>query len=136
MNDFPQQLRSAGNAHRHDGVAGLRRCQLMADGADAADARSNARHLVIRAAFGELLEAAHLSHLELGVGYFAIVIELNGDLAVALNAAYRLNYNALHRRSLSKLDLRVCLGLAALQQVVQKSGNHLVLGRAAGKTEV
>ena len=39
----------------------------MADGADAADARGNARHFVEGTALGELLEAADLRDLELGV---------------------------------------------------------------------
>ncbi len=77
----------------------------MADGADAADARGNARHLVIGTALGELLEAAHLGDLELGVGHVAGVVELNGDLGVALDAAYRLNCDASSSPLLSELDL-------------------------------
>jgi hypothetical protein len=99
MNDFAQQLRGRRNAHRHDGIASLGRGQLVADGTDAADARGDTRHLVKRAAFGELLEAADLRHLKLGISNLAGIVELNGDLAMAFDAAYRLNRNALHRRS-------------------------------------
>ncbi len=110
VHDLAQQLRSPRNAHRHDGFAGLGRRQLMADGADAADARGNARHLVVGAAFGELLEAADLGHLKLGVGNMPGVVELNRDLAVALHASHRFNRNALHRHSYPNLILALASG--------------------------
>jgi hypothetical protein len=59
----------------------------VADGADATDARGNARHFVEGTALGELLEAADLRDLEPGVGDFTGVVELNRDLGVAFNAA-------------------------------------------------
>jgi len=37
----------------------------------------------------KFLKAADLGHLELGVGHLAGIVQLNGDLGVALNAAYR-----------------------------------------------
>ena len=100
VDDLAQPLRGGRNTHRHDGLAGLGRGQLVADGADAADARGNARHLVERAAFGELLEAADLGHLKLGIRDLAGVVELNRDLGMAFDAAYRLNCDALHRKFL------------------------------------
>ena len=76
--------RGLGDAHRHDGVAGLGRGQQVADRADAADARGDGRHLVVRAALGELLEAAHLRDVELRAGDLAVVVQMDGDLGVAL----------------------------------------------------
>jgi hypothetical protein len=55
-----------------------------------------ARHLVKRAAFGELLEAADLRHVKLGVGHLAVIVELDGDLGVAFDAGYRIDGDALH----------------------------------------
>ena len=66
MDELAQQFRRRGNADRHDGIAGLRRRQLMADRADAANARSDPRHFVIGTAFGELFETADLGDMELG----------------------------------------------------------------------
>ena len=99
VNDLAQQLRGARDTHCHDRVASLRRCQLMADGTDAADARGNARHFVEWPAFGELLEAADLRDLKIRIGHFAIVVQLDGDLGVAFNAAYRFNRDRLHENS-------------------------------------
>ena len=63
----------------------------MADRADAADARHDRRHLVERAALAELLEAAELGDVEVGVGDLAGVVEVDGDLGVALDAGDRVD---------------------------------------------
>ena len=81
------QLRSGvRDAHRHDGLAGLGRGDEMRDRADAADARHEAGHLVKRPALREPLEAAYLGDVEVRVLNLALVVELNGDLAVAFEA--------------------------------------------------
>ena len=128
-------LRRLRNAHRHDGVARLRRRQLMADGADAADARGDSRHLVKRAAFGELLKAADLRHLEPRVGDIAGVVQLNGDLGVAFDAAHRLNRDALHRRSYPNLILLVVSVLRPSTSVVSSAAITLRLRRTAGNAD-
>ncbi len=108
----------------------------MADGADAADARGNSRHLVERTALGELLEAADLRHLELRVGHLAGVVELNGDLGVAFDAAYRLNRNALHRRSYPNLILACASGLRPSSRLFRKPADDLAVRRTAGKANI
>src|SRR5271166_318987 len=132
VNDFAQQSRCLGNAHRHDGVAGLRCCQLVADGADAADTRSNPRHLVKRAALGELLEPADLCYLEPCIGHVARVVQLDGDFGVALDAAYRLNRNALHCYSYPNLILLAVSLLRPSTRVFSSPAMVLVCGGHPG----
>ena len=92
----PAQLRGGmRNAHGHDGLAGLGRGNQVRDRADAADARHQAGHLVKGTAFGELLKAAHLGDVEVGVLHFALVVEVNGDLAVAFQARDGIDRNGL-----------------------------------------
>ncbi len=52
-------------------------------GADAADALGDLGHILDRAAFAELLEAAQLGYLQVDVGHAAVVIEEDGYLAVS-----------------------------------------------------
>ena len=67
----------------------------MRDRADAADARHQAGHLVERAALREAFEAAHLRHVEMRVFHLTLVVELDGDLAVALKAGNGINGDGL-----------------------------------------
>ena len=60
------------NPHRHDGLAGLGRGDQVAHRANAADARHQARHLVERAALGELLKSAHLGYMKMRVLHLAL----------------------------------------------------------------
>src|SRR5664279_5728981 len=104
----------------------------MTDGADAADTRSNSRHFVERAAFGKLLKTTHLSHLELRVGYIAGVVQLDGDLGVAFDAAHRLDRNALHRRSYPNLILVLFSVLRPSSRAVSNAEMTLVCGGHPG----
>ena len=61
----------------------------MAHRADAADARHQRRHLVERPAFAEFLEAAELRDVEMRVFDVALVVEVERDLGVALDAGDR-----------------------------------------------
>src|SRR5579862_845845 len=108
----------------------------MADRTDSANARGDAGHFVIRAAFGKFFEAANLGDMKFGSGNTSLVIELDINFRVSLDAADRFNRDALHDHSLSKLDLEVAVRLAALQQVIEQSDD--VLGRrgAAGQVEI
>src|ERR1039457_6721728 len=130
--DFTQQLRRLRDPHRHDGVACFGGRRLMTDGADAADARSDARHFVKRAALSELLETADLRHLEPRVGDIAGVIQLDGDLGVAFNAAHRLDRNALHRRSYPNLILVPASVLRPSNKLVRSAEITLVGGGQPG----
>src|SRR5689334_8841914 len=60
MHQLTQSLPSGRNAHRHNGVTRFCRGEKMAYRTDAANARRNARHLVKRMTFRELLESANL----------------------------------------------------------------------------
>ncbi len=97
----PQLRRGVRNAHRHDGLASLGGGQEMGDRADAADARHEARHLVKRPALAEALEAAHLRDVEVRVLHLALVVELDGDLAVAFKARYRIDGDGLAHKGYS-----------------------------------
>jgi hypothetical protein len=99
-----QLVRGWGDRDGHDGVAGPRRGQQVAHGADPADARRDGRHLPVGAALAELLEAAELHHVELGVGHVPCVVQEDADLGVPLDAGHRVDYNALaHGKFLSAL---------------------------------
>ena len=73
----------------HNGVAGLGGSQQVADRADAADARRDRGHLVIRPAFRELLEPAHLRHMKLRPLHVAVIVDMDGDPGVSLDAGNR-----------------------------------------------
>ena len=91
----PQLRRGVRNPHRHDGFAGLGRGKKVRDRADAADARHQAGHLVERPALGETLKAAHLGDVKVRVLDLALAVELDGDLAVAFQARYRIDGDGL-----------------------------------------
>ena len=63
----------------------------MAHRADAADARHQRRHLVKRPAFAELLEAAELGDVEVGFLDVALLVQMDRDLGVALDAGDRVD---------------------------------------------
>ena len=74
------------DAHGEDLVAGLGGGDQVADRADAADARHERRHLGEGPALAELLEAAELGDVEMRLLDAAVVVEVDGDLGVALDA--------------------------------------------------
>src|SRR3990172_3531727 len=65
-------------------------------GADAADAVGQVGHVLRLPADAELLEAAQLGDLEIGVGDLALVIEEDVDLAVTFQAGNGVDRDALH----------------------------------------
>ncbi len=90
------QLRgSMRNAHGHDGFAGLGRGQQVRDGADTADARRDAGHLVEWTALGESLESTHLGYMKVRVFNFALRVQLDRDLAMSFEAGYRIDRDGL-----------------------------------------
>ncbi len=58
----------------------------MRRGADAADARGDLRHVLRGPAFGELLEAPQLGHLEKGALHLSLLVQKDVDLAVPFQA--------------------------------------------------
>ena len=96
----PAQLQ--GSLRRRDGedlVARLGRRHEVAHRADSADPRHQRRHLAQRPALADALEAAELRDVEVGVGDRAGLVELDGDLGVALDAGDRVDDDLAHARS-------------------------------------
>jgi hypothetical protein len=116
VEQFAQLRRGLRNAHGHDLVAGFGGGQLVAHRADAADARRNRRHLVVRPALDELLEAAYLGHVELRVGDLAGVVELDRDPGVALDARHVVDRDLLHRSPGLRRQRRGCVGHGLLDR--------------------
>ena len=58
---------------------------MVTDEADSADALHQHRRLPERVALNELLEAAELDDMQPGVDDVVVVVEVHGDLAVALD---------------------------------------------------
>ena len=79
-------------------VQGLGGRQVMGLGADAADAGRQVRHVLGRPAHAELLEAAQLRDLQIGVGHVALLVEEDVDLAVAFQPRDGVDGNAFHSR--------------------------------------
>ena len=89
-----------------DGVARLGGRQQVADRADAANACGDAGHFPEGAAFAELLEAAEFGDMKAGVLDLAVVIQHDGDLGVALNSGYGIDYYRLRHCRLHLSDVR------------------------------
>ena len=79
-----------------DAVDGLGGGHVVRLGADAADARRDARELLDRAADAEALEAAQLGDLEVDVGDLAGVVHEDLDLAVTLEPGDRIDSDLSH----------------------------------------
>ena len=78
------------------GVQGLGGRHVMRLGADAADAGGEVGHVLGGAAHAELLEAAQLRNLQVGVGHLALVVEEDVDLAVAFQPRHGVDGYTLH----------------------------------------
>ena len=87
------------------GVQGLGGRHVVGLGADAADAGRQVRHVLGRPAHAELLEAAQLGDLQVGVGHVALVVEEDVDLAVAFQPGDRIDRNAFHSEFSSSIVL-------------------------------
>ncbi len=74
------------DTHGHDGVAGLRRGEEVADRADAADARRDGGHLVVGPSLDEALEASDLRDMELRVCHLPGIVEGDRDGGMPLDA--------------------------------------------------
>ena len=117
MHDLAQLRRGRRNAHAHDGFARLGRGEQVADRADAADARGDRRHFVERPALAEFLEPAKLGDVELRVGDVAVVVEMDGDLRVTLDAGDRVDDDGLHELLLSRNALAPQIGNAPIEKL-------------------
>jgi len=93
----------------------------MTNGADAADAGSNSRHLVEWPSLGKFLESTDLRYVELRSGDMAAVVQGDGDFRMAFYARYRIDGDALRRHSLAKLHGQIPVALATLDQIKDDS---------------
>ena len=119
-------------------IDGLRGGYEVAHRADAADARHDGRHLVHGSTLGDALEATELRDVEAGVSDLALLIELDGDLGVALDAGDRIDDDGAAHGDLPQRPNRVRRGLrrAAGEQVVEQRVDEVSRGRAAGQEDV
>ena len=101
VEDAVEQLAELlGRRRRIDVEQGVQRLggrQVMGLGADAANPRRQVRHVLGRPAHAELLEAAKLGNLQIGVGHVALVVQEDVDLAVTFQPGDGINGNTLHR---------------------------------------
>ena len=89
------------NGHGENRITSLGGRKQMADRTDAADAAGDAGHFTQRTAFTEFLEPAELHDVKLRVCDGSCVIQMDGDLGVALDAGHRVNNDTIwHIRNL------------------------------------
>ena len=96
-----------------------------------------ARHLVERAALGELLKSTHLRHMKMRVFHLTLAVQLDGDLAVPFKAGYGIDRDGLAHRT--QAPKRVRAGISSGSPVIQRSQRCMEgVGRrrAAGKEHV
>ena len=86
VHELPQQRGRPGRSGSPNNVAGLGRGQVVADGADAADALGDLRHLEVGPALAELLQPPELVHVQIGPFDLASFVEVQGDAGVAFDA--------------------------------------------------
>ena len=72
----------------------LRRRNVVAHRTDAAQALHHDRHLPVRPALDEFLEAAEFDDVQAHLVHVIVFIEQQGDLAVTLDAGHRIDGNA------------------------------------------
>ncbi len=86
VHDAAQLGRRGRNLDREQRVASFRRSDQMAHRANAAGASGQRRHFAEGAAFAEFFESAELGDVELRVLHFTIVVEMDRDLGMPLDA--------------------------------------------------
>src|SRR5690348_12267249 len=89
--DAAQFLSSRWNLYREQCVASLSGSNEMADRADAADACHQCGHFAERATLAEFFEPTELSDMELRVINLPLLVEVQGDFGMALNAGHRID---------------------------------------------
>jgi hypothetical protein len=77
-------------------ICGLARGHVMSARSDTAYTGYYTGHLLNRPALAELLEAAKLGDLEVGIGNITVVVEKDLNLAVPFKPGYRVNCDLLH----------------------------------------
>src|SRR5579864_4682741 len=77
--------------HRQQRVTGFRGSDQMAHREDSANARHERWHLGKRPAFAEFFEAAELRDVKLRVVHLALLVQVQRDFRVALDAGHRVD---------------------------------------------
>ena len=91
IHDAAQLDGCLGNLDRKDLVAGLCRSHEMTHRADAAGASRKGWHFTEWPTFAELFKSAELGDMKTRILHVSPVIQLDGDLGVALNASDRID---------------------------------------------
>src|SRR5581483_2677621 len=94
VHQAPELLGRRRDTYRHYSIPGFGRRQEVADGANTADARSDAGHFRERPSFAEFFEAPELDDVKLGVQNVAFIVEEDADFCVALDAGHRVDEDA------------------------------------------
>src|SRR4030042_3805621 len=93
VEQLPQFLGGGGRVCMVDCIGGLTRGHMMGTRSDAADTRHDARQFFYGPALAELLKAAKLRYLEVGILNLTVTIEKNLYLAVSFKPGYGVDTN-------------------------------------------
>ena len=85
-------------------VEGLGPAEVVADEADPADPLHENWRFPVRVALDELLIAAELHHVQLGVDDVAVVIEFDDHLSVSLDSGDRIDYECVRHTGHSPIS--------------------------------
>ena len=109
---------------------------MVTDEADSADALHQHRGLPERVALDEFLESAELDDMQLGVDDVVVVVELDGDLAVSLDAGDGIDDRALCSRAAPRVShndsASGAVDRAAVDQIVEHREDGVRAGGQPG----
>ena len=86
VHEFAQQTGRSGRRAAEHNIASLGGSQMVADGANAADTRSDLLHLGDEATFAEFFETAEFVYMEISVLDRAIFFHVDGHFSVTFNS--------------------------------------------------
>src|SRR5579883_2859191 len=98
IEEAPQSFRGRRNSYCQQRIASFGRRNQVADRTDAADPGHERWHFGKWAAFTQLFKTTELRDMKLRVFYFALVVKVQGDLGVPLDAGHRVYHNFFERR--------------------------------------
>jgi hypothetical protein len=91
VHHFPEKLCRARQLQARNAVAGLGGRQMVAYGTDPAYALGNLRHLQIGTTLAELFQPAELVYVEKRLIDLALIVQMDRDPAMTLDACDRFN---------------------------------------------
>src|SRR5690242_16641720 len=101
VHEFAQQFCRARDIQAEDRIARLGAGEQVTNRTDSADAGCDLRHLGEIASLAELFEAAELNDMKPGIRDVAYLIQVDGDLRVALDARDRIDGDDIRHNSAS-----------------------------------